>query len=86
MEDAALRFSAIRECACVPYTDKTMGKCLKMFVSMRQGQEFDPMQITAFLEKHLEAYKIPKFIELLPEIPKTYNGKTDRKKLLSITE
>ena len=34
------------------------------------------------LESLLEPYKIPRYIERLEEIPRTYNGKIDRKALL----
>jgi acyl-coenzyme A synthetase/AMP-(fatty) acid ligase len=35
------------------------------------------------METKLENYKIPKFIEQISEIPKTFNGKIDRKKLIN---
>ena len=83
VEDAAQRFEKVSECACVPYDDAALGKCLKMFVVMKAGCDFDQTEIAAFLETKLEAYKIPKFIEPTDEIPKTYNGKIDRKKLIA---
>ena len=39
-------------------------------------------KIIEYMESKLEAYKIPKFIEQISEIPKTFNGKIDRKKLI----
>ena len=82
VEDIAQRFEKVAECACVPYEDKTFGKCLKMFVVMKEGYSFDVSEIVSYLETKLEAYKIPKFIECIDKIPKTYNGKIDRKALL----
>ena len=49
---------------------------------MKADAGFDEQEITAFLEQKLEPYKLPKFIERLDEIPRTYNGKIDRKKLI----
>lgn len=83
VEDVALRHKAIAECACVPYEDATYGRVMKMFVAVKEGFDFDIEGITSFLESKLEAYKLPKYIEQLPEIPKTYNGKIDRKKLIA---
>ena len=54
---------------------------MKMYVVMKPSCEFEVEPIVTFLESKLEAYKIPKYIECISEIPKTYNGKTDRKKL-----
>lgn len=83
VEDVALRYEPIAECACVPFDDKTYGRVLKMFVVMKNGFSFGIEDITSYLETKLEAYKIPKYIECIKEIPKTFNGKIDRKKLIS---
>ena len=82
IEDVALRFDKIADCACIPYDDKTFGRVLKMFVVMKKGETFNIEEITTYLETKLEAYKLPKYIECIAEIPKTYNGKIDRKKLI----
>ena len=84
VEDVALRHPSIADCACVPFEDKTFGRVMKMYVVMKPNCEFEMDSIVSFLESKLEAYKIPKFIDCIPEIPKTYNGKTDRKKLAKL--
>ena len=38
-------------------------------------------EITDFLRMHLENYKVPATIEQLEALPRTYNGKLDRKAL-----
>ena len=82
IEETARRFEKIDECVCIPFDDKAQGKVLKRFVVMKADAGFDEQEITAFLEQKLEPYKLPKFIERLDEIPRTYNGKIDRKKLI----
>lgn len=84
VEDIALRHPSIADCACVPFEDKNFGRVMKMFVVMKPSCEFEMDSIVSFLESKLEAYKIPKYIECISEIPKTYNGKTDRKKLAAL--
>lgn len=84
VEDVALRFDKLADCACVPIDDKMLGRSLKLFVVMKEGESFSPDEIAGFLGKKLENYKVPRFIESLPEIPRTYNGKVDRKKLLCL--
>lgn len=84
VEDVAQRFQMIAECVCVPYEDRTYGKCLKMYVVVREGFTFNASEIESYLETKLEAYKVPKFIEPIQEIPRTFNGKIDRKKLIGI--
>lgn len=84
VEDVVLRHPSIADCACVPFEDKTFGRVMKMFVVIKPDCKFDMDSIVSFLESKLEAYKIPKYIDCIPEIPKTYNGKTDRKKLIAL--
>ena len=54
-----------------------------MHVVMKPDCDFSPEDITAFLETKLEAYKIPRFIQCIDSIPKAFNGKIDRKKLIA---
>lgn len=84
VEDVALRMPQIADCACVPYDHKTFGRCVKMYVCVKEGFELNTEDVVNYFEDKLEAYKIPKFIESIPEIPKTFNGKTDRKKLIAM--
>ena len=83
VEDVALRHPSVNECVCVPYNDNSLGRCLKLLVCLKPGQPLDVMDLTAFLEKNLEYYKVPKFIEAIDEIPKTFNGKIDRKRVIA---
>ena len=83
VEDATLRFPSIAECACTAFEHSRLGKCLKMYIVLKKGFELDEIELTEYLETKLEAYKIPKIFEVIPEIPKTFNGKIDRKKLIA---
>ncbi|MCR5324435.1 MAG: acyl--CoA ligase [Lachnospiraceae bacterium] len=81
VENVVLRFPGISECACFASEDR-MGRTLpKLNVVMKKGCELDSAGLKAHLQKHLEAFKIPKQIEVVEELPKTSNGKLDRKKL-----
>ena len=82
VEDVALRHPMVNECVCIPYEDKVRGRVVKMLVVPSEGYDLDPGALTAYLEENLEAYKVPKYIEQVGEIPKTFNGKIDRKKII----
>ena len=84
VEDIALRFDPIAECVCIPYEQPGYGRCVKMLVKLKPDKTFDPESITQFLAERLEAYKIPKFIERIAEVPVTFNGKIDRKRAISL--
>lgn len=83
VEDVALRHPMVNECVCIPYEDRVYGRVVKMFVKVNDGYELKVDELTAYLEEKLEAYKVPKYIESIDEIPRTFNGKIDRKKLIA---
>lgn len=83
VEEVALRHPMVNECVCVPYDDGAYGIVVKMFVCLNEGYSLRVDELAQYLEQRLEAYKVPKYIESIPAIPRTYNGKIDRKKLIN---
>lgn len=83
VEDVALRYPKIAECVCIPFESKIYGLCIKLLIVMKDGQALDVKEILEYLKTKLEDYKIPKLIESVDEIPKTFNGKIDRKKIIN---
>lgn len=83
VEDVALRNEKIKECVCIPYDDINIGKCIKLLVCMREGYDLNVEELTCYMEDRLEAYKVPKYIECVSEITKTYNGKIDRRNIIN---
>jgi acyl-coenzyme A synthetase/AMP-(fatty) acid ligase len=84
VEEVALKLPMIADCACIPYDDKVLGRVVKMFVCLNEGYAFDSEEIVRMLGAQLEAYKVPKYIEAIEAIPRTFNGKIDRKRLLNL--
>ena len=84
VEDVALRHPVVDECVCVPYQDRVYGKVVKMLVKVNEGCELDAAALSAYLEEKLEAYKVPKYIQQVDEVVRTFNGKIDRKKMISL--
>ena len=83
VEDVALRYEGISECVCIPYKDPQMGVCVKLLVCMKDNCNLNIEDLTKYLESKLEGYKIPKFFEKVDEIPRTFNGKIDRRKAIN---
>lgn len=82
IEGIAAQCPGIADCACVPVDHPILGKEPKLYVVMEKGAAFDDSEIYQFLKERLEAFKVPKQIEQIEQIPRTYNGKIQRKKLL----
>lgn len=81
VESAAMLFRGLADCACAAVDSKLTGKAPALYYVPEKGVEVDVKALRAFLAERLEGYKLPVKYELLPEIPKTANGKIDRKKL-----
>ena len=81
VENVVLRFPGIAECACFAVEDRMGGAIPKLNIVTEKGKEVDVAELRAHLAKYLEAFKIPKQIAFVEEIPKTSNGKIDRKRL-----
>lgn len=82
VESIAKKIEGIADCACVPAFDELKGSVPKLFVVMKPGADFDSAQIRAKIAAETEPYKVPKQIVEIAEIPRTYNGKIIRRKLM----
>lgn len=82
IEEAAMQCPGVADCVCIPIDHPMLGKEPKLFAVMEKGVTFDAEKIYQFLRGRLEAFKVPKVIEQIAEVPRTYNGKVQRKKLI----
>jgi long-chain acyl-CoA synthetase len=63
--------------ACGPYR----GETVKAYVSVQPGAVADPQDLIAYCKEMLAAYKYPRDLEVLEELPKTVSGKVLRREL-----
>ncbi len=81
VENIALHFPGIAECACFAVEDR-MGGCVpKLNIVEEKGADIDINELKKYMAGYLEAFKVPKLMEKVEEIPKTSNGKINRKVL-----
>ncbi len=81
VEDVLYTHPAVREAAVVGIPDAYRGESVKAYVSLRPGAEADPAELAAYCEERLAAYKYPRVVEVLAELPKTTSGKILRREL-----
>ncbi len=81
IEEAVTAYPAVAECACIGKTDNIAGQIPKLFVVPKNPETFDMDRFQAYLQEHLDRTKMPRLVELLEALPRTYNGKLDRKAL-----
>jgi long-chain acyl-CoA synthetase len=83
VEDVLYTHPAVREAAVVGIPDAYRGESVKAYVSLRPGATLEPGELGAYCKERLAAYKYPREVEVLPELPKTASGKILRRELRS---
>jgi len=81
VEDVLYGHPAIREAAVVGVGDAYRGETVRAVVSLRDGQAIDSASMRAWCRDRLAAYKLPRELLILHELPKTPSGKILRKDL-----
>ncbi|MFJ1600774.1 class I adenylate-forming enzyme family protein [Streptomyces sp. NPDC088261] len=85
VEDVLYTHPAVREAAVVGVPDAYRGESVKAYVSLRPGTSAEPGELGAYCAERLAAYKYPREVEILEELPKTASGKILRRELRSLS-
>ncbi|MEV4229928.1 AMP-binding protein [Streptomyces bobili] len=83
VEDVLYTHPAVREAAVVGVPDGYRGETVKAYISLRPGTDTDPDELAVYCKERLAAYKYPRQVEILPDLPKTASGKILRRELRS---
>jgi len=81
VEDVLYGHPAVREAAVVGVPDDYRGESVKAFISLKPGTTATPEEIQAFCKERMAAYKYPRQVEIVDELPKTVTGKILRREL-----
>jgi long-chain acyl-CoA synthetase len=81
VEDVLAEHPAVRESAVVGVPDEKRGETVKAFVSLKPGTTATPEELIAHCKERMAAYKYPRSVVLLDELPKTVTGKILRREL-----
>ncbi|ROO85387.1 long-chain acyl-CoA synthetase [Actinocorallia herbida] len=81
VEDVLYEHPAVHEAAVVGVPDPYRGETVAAFVSLRPGHHANEQDLIAFCKPRLAAYKYPRRVTILPDLPKTATGKLLRREL-----
>ena len=83
VEDVIYQHPGVRETAVVGESDPYRGETVKAFVALKEGMEASVTaeDIISFCKARMAAYKYPRKVEFVSEIPKTLTGKFLRRTL-----
>jgi DNA-binding GntR family transcriptional regulator len=81
VEEVLYEHPAVREAAVVGVPDAYRGETIKAVISLKPGHQVSPEEIRAFARERMAAYKYPRFVEIIDDLPKTTSGKIMRRLL-----
>jgi acyl-CoA synthetase (AMP-forming)/AMP-acid ligase II len=81
VENAVCLLPGVAEAAVVGVPDPVLGQALLLVVAPRPGAQLGERQVRAHCLRSLDDYMVPKYVRLVPELPRTANGKVDKQRL-----
>ena len=81
LEDLVYTLPSVKECAVVPVPDPKWGQVPALFVAFHDGESMTADEILSFMTKSLAKYKVPKYVKILPALPRNGTGKIVRNEL-----
>lgn len=81
LEDLVYTLPSVKECAVVPVPDPKWGQVPALFVAFHDGESMTSDEILSFMTNSLAKYKIPKYVKILPALPRNGTSKIVRNEL-----
>ncbi|HZI81726.1 MAG TPA: AMP-binding protein [Vicinamibacterales bacterium] len=85
VEEVLYLHPAVREAAVIGVPDPYRGETIKAVISLKPGFQVSESEIKAFARERMAAYKYPRFVQIIDELPKTTSGKIMRRLLQTTT-
>jgi long-chain acyl-CoA synthetase len=75
IEEVLYEHPAVREVAVVGVPDDSLGEEIAAAVALKEGCDADPDELREFVKRQVAAYKYPRRIWLVDDLPKGPTGK-----------
>jgi len=77
VEEVLFQTGKLRGAAVIGVPDEVLGQVIKAFVVAKDSETLSTAALLAACAEKMPRYMVPKFIEILTELPKTSSGKVD---------
>jgi len=75
IEHVLYNIKGVRDAAVIGVPDQTLGQAVKAFVVLEQGSRLTPKDIQRECQAKLESFMLPKYVEIVQDLPTTSTGK-----------
>jgi long-chain acyl-CoA synthetase len=81
VEEALAQHPAVDQVAVVGVPDERWGETVKALIVLRAGAAASTDELVAFLRGRIAAYKLPRIVEFVDDLPRTPSGKVLKREL-----
>ncbi|MCR6474599.1 ATP-dependent acyl-CoA ligase [Variovorax sp. ZS18.2.2] len=81
VEQVLLSHPGVASCAVYPVRSELAEDEVMAALVVREGEHIDPVELSRFCEGRLPYFAVPRYIDVLPDLPRTENGKVQKFKL-----
>jgi acyl-coenzyme A synthetase/AMP-(fatty) acid ligase len=81
IENALCEMEGVGEVAVIGVQDDILGQAVKAFVVRQKGHSLTEQDVVKYCSNNLEPFCVPKHVEFVEALPKSPNGKIDKKQL-----
>ncbi|MHA1201041.1 MAG: AMP-binding protein [Candidatus Heimdallarchaeaceae archaeon] len=82
IEEVLFKHPAILVAAVIPIPDEYFGEVPKAFIVAKEGHDLTTEEVQDFCNEQLSRYKVPKYYEIIDELPLSAAGKVLKRELL----
>ncbi len=82
VEEVLFMHPAISMAAVIPIPDEYFGEVPKAFIVTKEGQDLTAEEVQDFCNEQLSKYKVPKYYEIIDELPLSAAGKILKRELI----
>jgi len=72
---------AIKDVACIGVPDTKKGEVVEVFIALRPGMTVSEEEIISLCKEKLSPYKVPRYVEIMSELPKNASDKIMKKEI-----
>jgi crotonobetaine/carnitine-CoA ligase len=81
VEQVLLSHPGVASCAVYPVRSELAEDEVMAALVARDGERIDPAELVRFCESRLPYFAVPRYVDVLPDLPRTENGKVQKFKL-----